>query len=660
MAWPVPQELVLTAPQLVWEWDAEGQAEKELTEVLQSLRVDKGRSVLMARACEFEKISANKDASWETEPWYGTSYQVEKLDHEFIQEAEAHNDLPELFLPGPNEFIPTNLEVDRKEVSSPLKRPHLIRETPLSSLWHKKDDRFWLPKASVIADIRSPLTNNNARNSVLTRLYSDIVNDSLSEFSYDASLAGLTYNFASHSLGVFVALGGYNDKLEVLMKDILLKVKGIVVNPERLKVMKEQCKRDWQNFFFGQSYTVSDYFGRYLLTKEQWTIDEKLKELDSITAEEVQNHVKNLLSEVQIRMLVVGNIYKDEAIKLCETTEKVLGSAPLAPPGPVTQALLLPEASNFIWKAPVPNPNEPNSALTYFMDVGRFTDQRLRVTAALLTQILSEPAFNVLRTQEQLGYIVGCSQWNLPGGNEIGIRVVVQSERGPEYLEKRVEAFLESMKGTIDEMDHKTFQEQKDGLERKWQEAPKNLTEEANRYWAYIDSGHLDFFRRDEDSALLKEITKADVLALFLSKIIPTSSTRAKLAIHLRSQKPRPQKVSIEAMQAFEEKVTAAALGFEKVAWRDHFSDEKPIVADFVKFWDDALTEGGVKPEIEQDLLATIPGLLKEYPLEEESDNTPREGAAYIEDLKAFKESLEVTEPAKALVDWGDLPVPKL
>lgn len=38
--------------------------------------------------------------------------------------------------------------------SQPSKRPTLVRETPLSSLWHKKDDRFWVPRALVMMDLR--------------------------------------------------------------------------------------------------------------------------------------------------------------------------------------------------------------------------------------------------------------------------------------------------------------------------------------------------------------------------------------------------------------------------------------------------------------------------------------------------------------------------
>lgn len=86
--------------------------------------------------------------------------------------------------------------------------------------------------------------------------------------------------------------------------------------------------------------------------------------------------------------------------------------------------------------------------------------------------------------------------WTTPGDNEAGLRIVVQSERGPVYLEERVEAFLDHMKGVIDRMTDEEFAERKGGLERKWREVTKNLIEEAGRHWAQIDSGYLDFLRR--------------------------------------------------------------------------------------------------------------------------------------------------------------------
>lgn len=151
--------------------------------------------------------------------------------------------------------------------------------------------------------------------------------------------------------------------------------------------------------------------------------------------------------------------------------------------------------SNFVYSSLIPNPNQANSALTYYVHFGSIVDERLRVISSLMSQILSEPAFNVLRTQEQLGYIVSLSSWTLPGASEKGLRIVVQSERPPAYLEERVEAFLDSMKGTIEAMSDAEFAEHKNGLEKKWLEAEKSLVDETSRFTAHVNSGHWDFLR---------------------------------------------------------------------------------------------------------------------------------------------------------------------
>ncbi|TFK42449.1 Metalloenzyme, LuxS/M16 peptidase-like protein [Crucibulum laeve] len=655
MAWPVPKEYIISAPQLIWNWDEvveDNGGEAKIREYLEQFRATGGRVVLMARADEHVKI--NPDAKWEKEPWYGTDFNVQRFDEAFIKEADSANDIPELYLPGPNEFIPTNLEVEKRTVEEPLKRPHLIRETSLSSLWHKKDDRFWVPKAHVIIDMRSPIGNASARASMLTRLYSDIVNDSLTEFAYDADLAGLSYNFIQHTTGLYVAMNGYNDKMPVLVKHVLEKVKGLIVRPDRLAVLKEQARRDWENFYLGQSYSLSDYFGRYLLTEQQWTLEEKLRELPSVTPEEIQEHMKELLSQVNLRILVSGNMYKDEAIKIAEMAEEGLGVSPLSSIELNDKALILPEGSNFTFSAPIPNPNQANSALTYYIHFGPVADQRLRVTSTLLTQILSEPAFNVLRTKEQLGYIVFCSAWSLPGSSEKGLRIVIQSEKTPGYLEQRVEVFLDGMKARIAEMSNEEFESQKHGLEKKWLEADKNLAEEAGRFMVHINSGHWDFLRNENDAHLLKNISKDDILQLFVSQVHPTSPKRSKLSVHMISRKPRAKKVSTAASRAFEALVRQAAVDIDETAWKDTLG-ELPTLPDFYKHWKEVLNakDGG------ENILAALPGLVDKYPVEGEGEDVKRPDVTYIQDMKAFKATLKISIDPGPMIQWGDLPTPR-
>ena len=131
-------------------------------------------------------------------------------------------------------------------------------KSPRTTLWHKKDDQFWVPKARVIVEMRTPVAIESPIASVLTkyvdnmilvlalpaeyqyRLYAALVTDALNEYSYDADLAGLTYVFEASSLGFFVTITGYNDKLHVLLRDVLVKAKDLEVRADRLDVMIEK------------------------------------------------------------------------------------------------------------------------------------------------------------------------------------------------------------------------------------------------------------------------------------------------------------------------------------------------------------------------------------------------------------------------------------
>jgi secreted Zn-dependent insulinase-like peptidase len=74
------------------------------------------------------------------------------------------------------------------------------------------------------------------------RLFGELIRDSLTEITYDASLAGLDYDVDNGSDGLTVSLSGYNDKLPVLLKVVLERIRSYKVNPERLQVFKEQVR----------------------------------------------------------------------------------------------------------------------------------------------------------------------------------------------------------------------------------------------------------------------------------------------------------------------------------------------------------------------------------------------------------------------------------
>lgn len=67
----------------------------------------------------------------------------------------------------------------------------------------------------------------------------------------------------------------------------------------------------------------------------------------------------------------------------------------------------------------------------------------------LLAQIIAEPCFTTLRTKQQLGYIIYSGVRKAHG--VLGLRIILQSDRHPKYVEQQIDAFMHSMlvSGTI-------------------------------------------------------------------------------------------------------------------------------------------------------------------------------------------------------------------
>ena len=85
-------------------------------------------------------------------------------------------------------------------------------------------------------------------------------------------------------------------------------------------------------------------------------------------------------------------------------------------------------------------------------------------TLAFLHHLIREPAFNQLRTEEQLGYIVHTSI-KTSGDNIKGMLFLIQSDSfDPIHVESRVEEFLASFRQRIVSMTVEDFQENVDAV----------------------------------------------------------------------------------------------------------------------------------------------------------------------------------------------------
>ncbi|KAI8483051.1 hypothetical protein Bbelb_392070 [Branchiostoma belcheri] len=171
------------------------------------------------------------------------------------------------------------------------------------------------------------------------------------------------------------------------------------------------------------------------------------------------------------------------------------------------------------------------SALETYYQCG-LQSTRDNMLLELLCQILNEPCFNQLRTQEQLGYIVFSG---VRRANSVqGLRFILQSDRQPAYLDERVEVFVQKMESHLQDLSEEEFQKHVTALSVRRLDKPKKLTSETARHWGEILAQQYNFDRDNIEVAFLKTITKEELLNFYKEHFSWGAPKRRKLTIYVK------------------------------------------------------------------------------------------------------------------------------
>ncbi|KAI9597576.1 Metalloenzyme, LuxS/M16 peptidase-like protein [Syncephalis fuscata] len=514
---PYPRSWVLSGGYVVRDYSPE-----LIISNLDALSHDNMNVFLKAQGLEMNEIQKEK--------WYGTEYQHQPISPSLqqtlkkISTGEITAD-ENLHLPKPNEFIPSEFDTNKHVVKDVATRPRLILNTPLIKLWHKKDDTFWLPKAHTWFSLKSPLAYNTPRNCVLARLYAEVLRDTLNQYTYDAEVSGLGYHLEMQQDGILLCLDGYNHKMPLLARKVVEQMRNLKIDSQRFDLIKEQLYRAYKNFDLDAPYEHAIYYMTYLTQERMWSNQEELDQIQSITCEELERYYPQFLQQMHIEAVVYGNIAQEVAVEMVQHMEQTLHPLPMTPSQLLnSRCVLLPrKGARYVYQRMVPNPDNVNSAIEYYCQVGDVTDTRLRALLALISQVINEPCFNQLRTKEQLGYLVFSGVRKQPG--VMGLRIIIQSERDPIYLEHRIEAFLVQLETILKQMTQEEFERHIASLCA------------FERYWNYVNSGYYEFDQIKTDVANLKNLKPNQLLAFYKHYIDPRSRHQCKLSVHLASTK---------------------------------------------------------------------------------------------------------------------------
>jgi len=418
-----------------------------------------------------------------------------------------------LRLPGPNPFVPSDLSL-RALPSEPLPAPMPLHGTEPMRVFHRQDSTFRQPKCHLLFQIYSPLINRDVESSVKVELWCRCVEESLSEYAYDAQVAGVSYALGLWSGALSIAFAGFSDKLSVLLQAVAQRMRSMVEVPEDIySIVADSYADAIRNAAFHSPPYAQCSMAFNELATEGTSFPSRLRyqAFQSITRAGLRGVAESLFEECHVEAMILGNATASDARSLASELASCLHlGRPLARLPRRAEARL--PAGRTLWTLDSTDADDPNNAvvLRVQLPVGVETE----VMLGLLSSVLAPKFFEVLRTQQQLGYVV---QLGSSTSSKFAYLVaVVQSEFPPDYVCSRIDAFFEEHLAFVEAaLTEEEFLACRLGLLSELQAEPKNLAEELGRYQRAFINRSFDFERRQRAIDFLERSATLGTLRAF-------------------------------------------------------------------------------------------------------------------------------------------------
>lgn len=214
-------------------------------------------------------------------------------------------------------------------------------------LWHRLDDRYCLPKASIAILLRNPRLDSqydetkdawtyDAASSMYSSIMMSVFSDALAQETYEAELAGLSWHFNKTAAGLILKCSGYSEHLTEFALQILSRffqdqtpVTKPFLTERYVSPTKDKYLRNFKSYFESRrADTYAAYYTDFLLASRGKGIDYDVTVLEGLTLDNLRSHHKDFISsDFRIECLYAGNVSEKEATKFYQRAHDIIFDA---------------------------------------------------------------------------------------------------------------------------------------------------------------------------------------------------------------------------------------------------------------------------------------------------------------------------------------------
>ena len=381
-----------------------------------------------------------------------------------------------LDLPAPNPFIADDVEL-LPIAADNASKPQLRLEQARKRIWYRQAEEFRVPKGALYVNFRSPLVGATAQQRAAASLYTRMVTDAASEYTYPALLAGLGVRFYRQAQGITLRINGYNDKQLLLLRDLLTGIDKRPFDAARFERIRREMVLSLQNTVARRpSSQLMDHLRRAINSGEY---DEAalIAALENMSLEKLAAYRESFWASARSEALIYGNYPARTVDELAAALDIVLtggdGEPALAP-----EVLALKAGEAVQLEAAI---QHDDTVVAWYLQ-GAGQSWRERAEVALTAQIVQSGFFQQLRTEQQLGYVVSSFAW--PQYDVPALTLLVQSpSHSAAAVYTAMERFLDD---TLETVTEEQYARHREALVNDILRPHENLLERAESYWQSI------------------------------------------------------------------------------------------------------------------------------------------------------------------------------
>ena len=463
-----------------------------------------------------------------TEKWYGTKFSKEKLNikQEEIEAFKYDKNKYKFDYPPENKFVPKNLDIfpipNRENIP---KYPELIFEKENCKAYFLQDNEFKLPKGIIklrINFVKNLCNNSDIKNQIISRLLKRIIKLELNEILYLAEESDVKFKFKIFYDKIEISIQAFNDSLKSGLQEFLTYIQTMELSPEKHKEMLELQKQEYlkkiNNLLLQRSYKVNIEYMKMLLLTGSNDYKDLIYFLtnEEIKLDDLIKFKKSMFLETKSLWLIQGNLQKDTALDIINTTNEIFKldiNTPITKSFYAKRTIELNPNINYTFRFLNPNKAEQDSSILSIYQMG-LLEREEEQYYKILNSFLSTKFYDTLRTKETLGYIVLILKFI---STEIChlVGLIQSGVKEPEYLSSRIRNFFKEKEEEIKNITEEDFNSHVKSLLVEETRKDINLKEQFKRNWDEIILNRYKFNIKEENADYLKKCTKEGFINFF-------------------------------------------------------------------------------------------------------------------------------------------------